>query len=204
MDRFSKRLINRSPCSLFVFSKRPFLFKVLFSLWDVISSCAVCARLPGLVLSTCLYLLWKISPQCSAVTLGCFRDCETLHRDTGGNICFAVKLKSKGIAGFVCFPAFAVKAWCILKSCLRLLSGILGIFAFPLIHLTEKFFFPGDPDPVLRCIVSGFFANAAKFHSTGAYRWLYTVSLQLVLGWKLPWWINLSLINKQMFLLICN
>ncbi|XP_043382922.1 probable ATP-dependent RNA helicase DHX35 isoform X4 [Chelonia mydas] len=28
----------------------------------------------------------------------------------------------------------------------------------------------GDPDPVLRCIVSGFFANAAKCHSTGAYR----------------------------------
>ncbi|KAM4832759.1 putative ATP-dependent RNA helicase DHX35 isoform X3 [Urocitellus parryii] len=28
----------------------------------------------------------------------------------------------------------------------------------------------GDPDPVLRCIVSGFFANAARFHSTGAYR----------------------------------
>ncbi|XP_074068065.1 putative ATP-dependent RNA helicase DHX35 isoform X2 [Macrotis lagotis] len=28
----------------------------------------------------------------------------------------------------------------------------------------------GDPDPVLKCIVSGFFANAAKFHSTGAYR----------------------------------
>ncbi|XP_010638372.1 probable ATP-dependent RNA helicase DHX35 isoform X3 [Fukomys damarensis] len=27
----------------------------------------------------------------------------------------------------------------------------------------------GDPDPVLRCIVSGFFANAARFHSTGAY-----------------------------------
>ncbi|KAL4676270.1 hypothetical protein H8959_010415 [Pygathrix nigripes] len=27
-----------------------------------------------------------------------------------------------------------------------------------------------DPDPVLRCIVSGFFANAARFHSTGAYR----------------------------------
>ncbi|KAK2109989.1 ATPdependent RNA helicase [Saguinus oedipus] len=26
-----------------------------------------------------------------------------------------------------------------------------------------------DPDPVLRCIVSGFFANAARFHSTGAY-----------------------------------
>ncbi|XP_078006354.1 putative ATP-dependent RNA helicase DHX35 isoform X2 [Phascolarctos cinereus] len=29
----------------------------------------------------------------------------------------------------------------------------------------------GDPDPVLKCIVSGFFANAAKFHSTGAYRY---------------------------------
>uniref|UniRef100_A0A2K6G1P8 RNA helicase n=1 Tax=Propithecus coquereli TaxID=379532 RepID=A0A2K6G1P8_PROCO len=28
----------------------------------------------------------------------------------------------------------------------------------------------GDPDPVLKCIVSGFFANAARFHSTGAYR----------------------------------
>uniref|UniRef100_A0A8D0VMJ5 RNA helicase n=1 Tax=Sus scrofa TaxID=9823 RepID=A0A8D0VMJ5_PIG len=28
----------------------------------------------------------------------------------------------------------------------------------------------GDPDPVLRCIVSGFFANAARFHSTGVYR----------------------------------
>ncbi|KAM8774926.1 putative ATP-dependent RNA helicase DHX35 [Rhynchonycteris naso] len=28
----------------------------------------------------------------------------------------------------------------------------------------------GDPDPVLRCIVSGFFANAARCHSTGAYR----------------------------------
>ncbi|XP_058143069.1 probable ATP-dependent RNA helicase DHX35 isoform X2 [Dasypus novemcinctus] len=28
----------------------------------------------------------------------------------------------------------------------------------------------GDPDPVLRCIVSGFFANAARFHSTGTYR----------------------------------
>ncbi|XP_018090692.1 probable ATP-dependent RNA helicase DHX35 [Xenopus laevis] len=28
----------------------------------------------------------------------------------------------------------------------------------------------GDPDPILRCIVSGFFANAAKLHSTGVYR----------------------------------
>ncbi|XP_069508390.1 probable ATP-dependent RNA helicase DHX35 isoform X2 [Ambystoma mexicanum] len=30
----------------------------------------------------------------------------------------------------------------------------------------------GDPDPILRCIVSGFFANAAKLHSTGVYRTL--------------------------------
>ncbi|XP_075819010.1 putative ATP-dependent RNA helicase DHX35 isoform X2 [Microtus pennsylvanicus] len=28
----------------------------------------------------------------------------------------------------------------------------------------------GDPDPVLKCIVSGFFANAARLHSSGAYR----------------------------------
>ncbi|XP_006881777.1 PREDICTED: probable ATP-dependent RNA helicase DHX35 [Elephantulus edwardii] len=28
----------------------------------------------------------------------------------------------------------------------------------------------GDPDPVLRCIVAGFFANAARLHSSGAYR----------------------------------
>uniref|UniRef100_A0A8B9TYY3 RNA helicase n=1 Tax=Anas zonorhyncha TaxID=75864 RepID=A0A8B9TYY3_9AVES len=36
----------------------------------------------------------------------------------------------------------------------------------------------GDPDPVLRCIVSGFFANAAKFHSTGAYRVVYNEVIQ--------------------------
>lgn len=117
-------------------------------------------------------------------------------RFLGSNFCFAVKWKSKGIARFVCSPAFAVKAWCTLKSCFRWLSGILGIFAIPLTHLTEKFFFPGDPDPVLRCIVSGFFANAAKYHSTGAYRWLYTVSLQVVLGWKAPV-MNKSKFNQQ-------
>ncbi|KAK7827742.1 hypothetical protein U0070_019566 [Myodes glareolus] len=33
----------------------------------------------------------------------------------------------------------------------------------------------GDPDPVLKCIVSGFFANAARFHSSGAYRYETTV-----------------------------
>uniref|UniRef100_A0A8B9WQM4 Probable ATP-dependent RNA helicase DHX35 n=1 Tax=Bos mutus grunniens TaxID=30521 RepID=A0A8B9WQM4_BOSMU len=36
----------------------------------------------------------------------------------------------------------------------------------------------GDPDPVLRCIVSGFFANAARFHSTGAYRVIYNEVIQ--------------------------
>uniref|UniRef100_A0A670K878 RNA helicase n=1 Tax=Podarcis muralis TaxID=64176 RepID=A0A670K878_PODMU len=36
----------------------------------------------------------------------------------------------------------------------------------------------GDPDPVLRCIVSGFFANAARFHSTGAYRVVYNEVMQ--------------------------
>lgn len=37
-------------------------------------------------------------------------------------------------------------------------------------HLFHPSVCVGDPDPVLRCIVSGFFANAARFHSTGAYR----------------------------------
>lgn len=37
-------------------------------------------------------------------------------------------------------------------------------------HLIHPSVCVGDPDPVLRCIVSGFFANAARFHSTGAYR----------------------------------
>uniref|UniRef100_A0A8C8VZW5 Probable ATP-dependent RNA helicase DHX35 n=1 Tax=Peromyscus maniculatus bairdii TaxID=230844 RepID=A0A8C8VZW5_PERMB len=36
----------------------------------------------------------------------------------------------------------------------------------------------GDPDPVLRCIVSGFFANAARFHSSGAYRVIYNEVIQ--------------------------
>lgn len=29
----------------------------------------------------------------------------------------------------------------------------------------------GDPDVILRCIVSGFFANAARIHHSGSYRW---------------------------------
>lgn len=113
MDRFSKRLINRSPCSLFVFSKRPFLFKVLFSLWDVISSCAVHALDWFLALvSTCSEksaFSAQLSPWAALGT-------ETLHGDTGGNIhflgsnfCFAVKVKSKGIAGFTSSLAFAIK-----------------------------------------------------------------------------------------------
>lgn len=42
----------------------------------------------------------------------------------------------------------------------------------PVLGLTRRLLLPcvGDPDPVLRCIVSGFFANAARFHSSGAYR----------------------------------
>ncbi|MBN3279122.1 DHX35 helicase, partial [Polyodon spathula] len=30
----------------------------------------------------------------------------------------------------------------------------------------------GDPEVILRCIVSGFFANAARLHHSGAYRTL--------------------------------
>lgn len=29
----------------------------------------------------------------------------------------------------------------------------------------------GDPDVILKCIVSGFFANAARIHHSGSYRW---------------------------------
>uniref|UniRef100_A0A4W3J7T0 Probable ATP-dependent RNA helicase DHX35 n=1 Tax=Callorhinchus milii TaxID=7868 RepID=A0A4W3J7T0_CALMI len=36
----------------------------------------------------------------------------------------------------------------------------------------------GDPDPILRCIVSGFFANAAKLHYTGAYRVVFNEVVQ--------------------------
>ncbi|OXB52549.1 UNVERIFIED_CONTAM: hypothetical protein H355_005658, partial [Colinus virginianus] len=47
----------------------------------------------------------------------------------------------------------------------------MRIAEFPLNPMFAKMLLEsGDPDPVLRCIVSGFFANAAKFHSTGAYR----------------------------------
>ncbi|XP_036899956.1 probable ATP-dependent RNA helicase DHX35 isoform X2 [Sturnira hondurensis] len=53
----------------------------------------------------------------------------------------------------------------------------------------------GDPDPVLRCIVSGFFANAARFHSTGAYRTLrddhelHIHPASVLYGEKPPRWV---------------
>nr|XP_045742214.1 probable ATP-dependent RNA helicase DHX35 [Mirounga angustirostris] len=53
----------------------------------------------------------------------------------------------------------------ILGASYSLVSGRQG--AYPSLCLLPR---AGDPDPVLRCIVSGFFANAARFHSTGAYR----------------------------------
>ncbi|XP_076875098.1 putative ATP-dependent RNA helicase DHX35 isoform X2 [Brachyhypopomus gauderio] len=44
-------------------------------------------------------------------------------------------------------------------------------------HMLNKFKVPrnsseGDPDVILRCIVSGFFANAARLHHSGSYRTL--------------------------------
>ncbi|KAG8131811.1 hypothetical protein E2320_009714 [Naja naja] len=53
----------------------------------------------------------------------------------------------------------------------------------------------GDPDPVLRCIVSGFFANAARFHSTGCYRTirddheLYIHPTSVLYAEKPPRWV---------------
>lgn len=32
------------------------------------------------------------------------------------------------------------------------------------------FFCTGDPDVILKCIVLGFFANAARIHHSGSYR----------------------------------
>ncbi|XP_061429357.1 probable ATP-dependent RNA helicase DHX35 [Lethenteron reissneri] len=50
-----------------------------------------------------------------------------------------------------------------------------GILQEQLRKLLRRFHIPsnssnGDADPVRRCIVSGFFANAAKLHHSGAYR----------------------------------
>uniref|UniRef100_A0A4W3JJF1 Probable ATP-dependent RNA helicase DHX35 n=2 Tax=Callorhinchus milii TaxID=7868 RepID=A0A4W3JJF1_CALMI len=53
----------------------------------------------------------------------------------------------------------------------------------------------GDPDPILRCIVSGFFANAAKLHYTGAYRTirddyeLHIHPTSVLYGEKEPKWV---------------
>ncbi|XP_043946393.1 probable ATP-dependent RNA helicase DHX35 [Protopterus annectens] len=53
----------------------------------------------------------------------------------------------------------------------------------------------GDPDPVLRCIVAGFFANAAKLHYTGSYRTLrddYELHIHpssVLYGEKPPEWV---------------
>uniref|UniRef100_UPI00358F01F0 probable ATP-dependent RNA helicase DHX35 isoform X1 n=1 Tax=Myxine glutinosa TaxID=7769 RepID=UPI00358F01F0 len=56
----------------------------------------------------------------------------------------------------------------------------------------------GDPDAVLRCIVSGFFANAAQFHYTGNYRTiregyeLFIHPSSVLYGEKPPKWVLYS------------
>lgn len=53
----------------------------------------------------------------------------------------------------------------------------------------------GDPDPILRCIVLGFFANAAKFHYSGFYRTirddyeLHIHPTSVLYGEKEPQWV---------------
>lgn len=39
------------------------------------------------------------------------------------------------------------------------------------------FLYPGDPDVILKCIVLGFFANAARIHHSGSYRWDFPIKL---------------------------
>ncbi|XP_064420527.1 probable ATP-dependent RNA helicase DHX35 [Latimeria chalumnae] len=67
-------------------------------------------------------------------------------------------------------------------------------------RLLSKFKLPktsseGDPDPVLRCIVSGFFGNAAKLHYTGSYRTirddheLHIHPTSVLYGEKPPQWV---------------
>lgn len=79
-----------------------------------------------------------------------------------------MKLKSEEIAGFAFKPLLSKFD----ES--NFFIYFLFFFLIFLIYIDEfdrqTLFSSGDPDPVLRCIVSGFFANAAKFHSTGAYR----------------------------------
>ena len=38
-------------------------------------------------------------------------------------------------------------------------------------------FCTGDPDVILKCIVLGFFANAARIHHSGSYRWELDIRL---------------------------
>lgn len=49
-------------------------------------------------------------------------------------------------------------------------------------HHVMDIFPAGDPIPVQRCIVSGFFANAARLHYTGCYRleWAFTDWLSML------------------------
>ncbi|MEQ2178185.1 hypothetical protein GOODEAATRI_011269, partial [Goodea atripinnis] len=43
---------------------------------------------------------------------------------------------------------------------------------------TVLFFYTGDPDVILKCIVSGFFANAARIHHSGSYRVVFNEVVQ--------------------------
>lgn len=48
--------------------------------------------------------------------------------------------------------------------------SVSSLLTFKGVVLRLVMFFTGDPDVILRCIVAGFFANAARIHHSGSYR----------------------------------
>lgn len=56
-----------------------------------------------------------------------------------------------------------------------------GEYCTNVMSCSRDIFPAGDPIPVQRCIVSGFFANAARLHYTGCYR----------LEWALTNWLSM-------------
>ena len=45
-------------------------------------------------------------------------------------------------------------------------------FSAVFFNLIKRLSCAGDPDVILKCIVAGFFANAARIHHSGSYRWV--------------------------------
>lgn len=59
-----------------------------------------------------------------------------------------------------------------------LYAEVVEMLVFQFLYIL-LFISSGDPDVILRCIVSGFFANAARLHHSGSYRWDVLLHLSL-------------------------